>query len=78
LASAAPVRALDAVELDLEAGSGIPEREDLALARHGNLLVATGRPDEAEGVLRRALRLVPGICARPGDDPDALAAKLAG
>ena len=55
-----PVAALDAMELALEAGSGIPEQEAWALTRYGTLLVAADRPDEAEDVLRRALRLVPG------------------
>jgi tetratricopeptide (TPR) repeat protein len=59
--------AIDAMELALEAGSGIPEQEAWALTRYGVLLVATGRLDEAEGVLRRALRLVPGyLPARAG------------
>jgi tetratricopeptide (TPR) repeat protein len=62
-----PAVALDAMELALEAGSGIPEQEAWALTRYGALLVATGRLDEAEGVLRRALRLVPGyLPARAG------------
>ena len=52
--------ALDAMELALEAGSGIPEQEAWALTRYGSLLVATGSLDEAEGALRRALRLAPG------------------
>jgi tetratricopeptide (TPR) repeat protein len=54
------VGALDAMELALEAGSGIPEQEAWALTRYGTLLVAAGRLDEAEAALRRALRLVPG------------------
>jgi tetratricopeptide (TPR) repeat protein len=62
-----PAAALDAMELALEAGSGIPEQEAWALTRYGTLLVATGSLDEAEGVLRRALRLVPGyLPARAG------------
>ena len=55
-----PEAALDAMELALEAGSGIPEQEAWALTRYGNLLVAADRLDEAEDVLRRALRLAPG------------------
>jgi tetratricopeptide (TPR) repeat protein len=59
--------AIDAMELALEAGSGIPEQEAWALTRLGTLLVATGGLDEAEGVLRRALRLAPGyLHARAG------------
>jgi tetratricopeptide (TPR) repeat protein len=62
-----PAAALDAMELALEAGSGIPEQEAWALTRYGTLLVATGSLDEAEGVLRRALRLAPGyLPARAG------------
>ena len=48
------------MELALEAGSGIPEQAAWALTRYGTLLVAADRLDEAEDVLRRALRLVPG------------------
>jgi tetratricopeptide (TPR) repeat protein len=55
-----PAAALDAMELALEAGSGIPEQEAWALTRFATLLVSAGRLDEAEDVLRRALRLVPG------------------
>jgi tetratricopeptide (TPR) repeat protein len=55
-----PLAALDAMELALEAGSGIPEQEAWALTRYAVLLVAVDRLDEAEDVLRRALRLVPG------------------
>jgi tetratricopeptide (TPR) repeat protein len=54
-----PAAALDAMELALEAGSGIPEQEAWALTRYATLLVAADRPDEAEAALRRALRLVP-------------------
>jgi len=62
-----PMAALEAMELALEAGSGIPEQEAWALTRYGTLLVAADRPDEAEDVLRRALRLVPGyVHARAG------------
>ena len=55
-----PEAALDAMELALEAGSGIPEQEAWALTRYAALLVAADRADEAEDALRRALRLVPG------------------
>jgi len=55
-----PQEALDAMELALEAGSGIPEQEAWALTRYAALLVAADRLDEAEDALRRALRLVPG------------------
>ena len=55
-----PAAALDAMELALEAGSGIPEQEAWALTRYATLLVAANRLDEAEDALRRALRLTPG------------------
>jgi tetratricopeptide (TPR) repeat protein len=55
-----PAAAIDAMELALEAGSGIPEQEAWALTRYATLLVAAGRLDEAEDALWRALRLVPG------------------
>jgi tetratricopeptide (TPR) repeat protein len=55
-----PAAALDAMELALEAGSGIPEQEAWALTRYAVLLVAAGRLDEAEDALWRALRLAPG------------------
>ena len=55
-----PMAALDAMELALEAGSGIPEQEAWALTRYAVLLVAADRLDEAEDALWRALRLVPG------------------
>jgi tetratricopeptide (TPR) repeat protein len=62
-----PAAALDAMELALEAGSGIPEQEAWALTRYGALLVAAGRLNDAEDALRRALRLVPGyLHARAG------------
>jgi tetratricopeptide (TPR) repeat protein len=55
-----PAAALDAMELALEAGSGIPEQEAWALTRYAVLLVAADRLDEAEDALWRALRLAPG------------------
>jgi tetratricopeptide (TPR) repeat protein len=55
-----PAAALDAMELALEAGSGIPEQAAWALTRYAVLLVAADRLDEAEDALRRALRLAPG------------------
>ena len=55
-----PAAALDAMELAIEAGSGIPEQQAWALTRYGTLLVASDRLDEAESALRRSLRLVPG------------------
>jgi tetratricopeptide (TPR) repeat protein len=62
-----PVGALDAIELAIEAGSGIPEQEAWALTRYGTLLVASDRLDDADAVFRRALRLSPGyVHARAG------------
>lgn len=59
--------AIDAMELALEAGSGIPEQEAWALVRHGELLRSTGRLSAAVDADRRALRLVPGyVHARVG------------
>jgi tetratricopeptide (TPR) repeat protein len=55
-----PAAALDAMELALEAGSGIPEQEAWALTRYATLLVPADRLDEAEDALWRALRLAPG------------------
>jgi tetratricopeptide (TPR) repeat protein len=55
-----PEAALDAMELALEAGSGIPEHEAWALTRYAALLVAADRLDGAEDALRGAFRLVPG------------------
>lgn len=52
--------ALDAMELALEAGSGIPEQEAWGLTRYGTLFVASGRLDQADAAYRRALRLSPG------------------
>jgi len=54
-----PAAALDAMELALEAGSGIPEQEAWALTRYGALLVAASRLDAADMTFRRALRLSP-------------------
>jgi tetratricopeptide (TPR) repeat protein len=62
-----PADALEAIELALEAGSGIPEQAAWAEVQHGALLLAEGRVGRAEGAYRRALRLVPGyIHARAG------------
>jgi len=59
--------AIDAMELALEAGSGIPEQEAWALVRYGELLRRAGRLAQAAGAHRRALRLVPGyVHARAG------------
>jgi len=55
-----PASALDAMELAIEAGSGIPEQEAWALTRYGTLLVAADRLAEADDAFRRALRLSPG------------------
>ena len=52
--------ALEAMELAIEAGSGIPEQEAWALTRYGILLVAADRPFDARIAFRRALRLSPG------------------
>lgn len=52
--------ALDAMELALEAGSGIPEQEAWALTRYGTVLVSARRLDGAASVFRRALVLAPG------------------
>jgi tetratricopeptide (TPR) repeat protein len=62
-----PEAAIDAMELAIEAGSGIPEQEAWALNRYGMLLVAANRLEEAEDAFRRALRLSPGYAhARVG------------
>ena len=55
-----PAAALDAMELAIEAGSGIPEQEAWARTRYGTLLVAANRLEDAETAFRRALRLSPG------------------
>jgi tetratricopeptide (TPR) repeat protein len=55
-----PAGALDAMELAIEAGSGIPEQEAWALTRYGTLLVAANRLADAQDAFRRALRLSPG------------------
>lgn len=52
--------ALDAMELALEAGSGIPEQEAWARARYGGMLLAAGRLAAAESAFRQALVLSPG------------------
>ena len=52
--------AIDAMELALEAGSGIPEQEAWARAQYGGMLLAVGRVADAEGAFRQALVLSPG------------------
>jgi tetratricopeptide (TPR) repeat protein len=54
-----PGGALDAMELAIEAGSGIPEQQAWALTRYGTLLVAANRLADAQDAFRRALRLSP-------------------
>ncbi|MEX2613326.1 MAG: tetratricopeptide repeat protein [Gaiellaceae bacterium] len=49
--------ALDALELALEAGSGIPEQEAWALVQYGNLLLSVGRAEAASAAFKRALDL---------------------
>lgn len=56
-----PARALDAMELAIEAGSGIPEQEAWALTRYGGLLLDRGRVGDAKEAFRRALALQPGF-----------------
>jgi len=62
-----PDGALDALQLAVEAGSGIREQEAWALTRYSGVLLDQGRPDDARVALGRALALEPGF-------PHALAA----
>ncbi len=55
-----PKAALDAMELALEAGSGIPEQEAWARAQYGTMLLGRGRVAEAADAYRIAASLVPG------------------
>lgn len=52
--------AIDAMELALEAGSGIPEQEAWARVQYGNMLLAVGRIAAAGQAYETALRLSPG------------------
>ena len=52
--------AIEAMELALEAGSGIPEQEAWARVQHGNMLLGVGRTGAAERAYRAALVLSPG------------------
>jgi tetratricopeptide (TPR) repeat protein len=62
-----PVEALDAMELALEAGSGIPEQEAWARVQYGALLLTLGRVDRAAEAFRQAETLVPNyVHARAG------------
>lgn len=51
--------ALDALELAIEAGSGIPEQQAWALMRYGGVLLGAGRVDDAAEAFRRSLDLQP-------------------
>ncbi len=51
--------AIDAMELALEAGSGIPEQEAWAQVQYGGMLLAVGRVADAERAYRSALELAP-------------------
>ncbi|MGH3132508.1 MAG: tetratricopeptide repeat protein, partial [Gaiellaceae bacterium] len=52
--------ALEAMELALEAGSGIPEQQVWALVQYGTMLLPLGRVEDAARAYRRALALDPG------------------
>ena len=52
--------AIDAMELALEAGSGIPEQEAWAQVQYGGMLLGVGRITAAERAYRKALTLSPG------------------
>jgi tetratricopeptide (TPR) repeat protein len=54
-----PVEALDAMELALEAGSGIPEQEAWARVQYGTMLLALGRIEQAASAYAQARALVP-------------------
>jgi tetratricopeptide (TPR) repeat protein len=55
-----PRQALEAMELALEAGSGIPEQEAWARVQYGTMLLALGRVDQAASAFAQASTLVPG------------------
>ncbi len=62
-----PQAAIEAMELALEAGSGIREQSAWALTQYGNLLLSSGRTGDAQRAYRRALTRVPGyVHARAG------------
>ncbi len=52
--------AIEALELALEAGSGIPEQAAWGHVQHGTMLLAAGKLDRAEEAFRRSLALSPG------------------
>ena len=52
--------AIEAIELALEAGSGIPEQAAWGHVQYGTMLLAAGRLDRAEQAFRRSLALSPG------------------
>ena len=52
--------AIDAMELALEAGSGIPEQGAWAQVQYGNMLLGVGRPAPAADAYRAALAFSPG------------------
>jgi tetratricopeptide (TPR) repeat protein len=54
-----PAAALEAMELAIEAGSGIPEQKAWALSRYGGLLLDGGRVKDARRAFEEALRLQP-------------------
>ena len=56
-----PTGALEALELAIEAGSGISEQQAWALTRYGHLLLSVGRVDDADVAFRRSLGLQPGF-----------------
>lgn len=56
-----PAGALDALELAVEAGAGIPEQKAWALMRLGGVLLSEGRVGEATAALRRSLAAQPGF-----------------
>jgi tetratricopeptide (TPR) repeat protein len=51
--------ALEAMELAIEAGSGIPEQKAWALSRYGGLLLDGGQVEAARRAFERALQLQP-------------------
>jgi tetratricopeptide (TPR) repeat protein len=54
-----PAAALEAMELALEAGSGIPEQSAWAHVQYGNLLLEAGRYGDARRAFARALSKTP-------------------
>lgn len=53
--------ALDALELAIEAGSGVREQKAWALMRYGGVLLSVGRTDEATSAFGQSLALQPGF-----------------